>query len=92
MINSNSTYPNNEIGRRYLRFFKFIEIFDSAVTVLSPATSAVVGRNGTSSTLLRLLEFAKLNCLGIYFFLESLTIVRPPYFLVSVRLAKTIKN
>jgi hypothetical protein len=59
----------HRLGRRFLRLFRFIEIFDQAIDVLSPGRREV-------GFVRRLLEFGKLSFLGMYFFLESLTIVR----------------
>jgi hypothetical protein len=51
-------------GRRYFRFFKFLDSFSKAFDSFY-ATDGVVG----------VLEVGKWSCLGAYLFLESLTIV-----------------
>ncbi|KAL2061866.1 hypothetical protein VTL71DRAFT_7244 [Oculimacula yallundae] len=52
------------LGRRYLRFLKFIDAFSLAFEALST-------RNG----ILAILEFGKWSCLGMFLLLESCTIL-----------------
>jgi hypothetical protein len=52
------------VGRRYFRFFKFLDAFPKAFDSFY-ATVGVMG----------VLEVGKWSCLGAYLFLESLTIV-----------------
>ncbi|OXV09476.1 hypothetical protein Egran_02763 [Elaphomyces granulatus] len=65
-------------GRRYLRFFKFIEHFDRAFTLLAPPLNAS-GAGSTATTnksvIFTSIEFGKWSCLGLYFLLEDLTIM-----------------
>lgn len=66
------------IGRRYLRFFKFIEHFDRALRLLArPLKADATGSTAAASKSLILtsIEFGKWSCLGLYFLLEDLTIV-----------------
>ncbi len=66
------------VGRRYFRFFKFLECFSKALECFY-AASGVMG----------LLEVGKWSFLGVYLFLESLTIVSVFRFvLLSVLIEK----
>ena len=60
-------------ARRYFRFFNFIDSFDRAYHLLVPRQ-----RSENESKVIRVLDFGKFSALGIYVFLEDLTIVRYP--------------
>lgn len=66
-------------ARRYFRFFNFIDSFDRAYHLLVPRQ-----RSENESKVIRVLDFGKFSALGIYVFLEDLTIVCFPLFLVLV--------
>ncbi|KAJ5052135.1 uncharacterized protein L3040_001894 [Drepanopeziza brunnea f. sp. 'multigermtubi'] len=53
------------LGRRYLRFLKFVDAFALAFRVLSEQSGGVLAA----------LEFGKWSCLGMYLLLESFTIL-----------------
>jgi hypothetical protein len=54
-------------GRRYVRFFKFIDAFATATRLFN-----------SSSGITAVLDVGKWSCLGMYLFLESCTIVYKP--------------
>lgn len=62
-------FADDMLGRRYLRFTKFIDCFGSAYSSFTSSSN----RGFVAS-----LEVGKWSCLGIYLLLESCTIVSLP--------------
>jgi hypothetical protein len=79
-------------GRRYLRFFKFIDAFRLSARSaglrwgIDPEVAASTNKTSldTSAGLMATLEATKWSCLGMYLLLESLTLVSSLSTLVSV--------
>ncbi|EFE40951.1 PEX11 domain protein [Trichophyton verrucosum HKI 0517] len=59
------------LGRRYFRFFKFIDYFENAWAAYTLNDSAPAHRRGSIASTL---EFSKWSLLGVYLLLEGVTI------------------